>query len=90
MGLVYGVGNLGKFIGPAGLAVIAGSSNYVKPSVTLDGLVPGFAYFAAWYVIGAIAFAFIAMETRGRTIDEIDAELTAPSPARVKVTESVA
>jgi putative MFS transporter len=27
MGLVYGVGNLGKFIGPAGLALIAGSSN---------------------------------------------------------------
>ena len=25
MGLVYGVGNLGKFIGPAGLALIAGS-----------------------------------------------------------------
>jgi len=27
MGLAYGAGNLGKFIGPAGLAVIAGSSN---------------------------------------------------------------
>ena len=26
MGLVYGVGNLGKFIGPAGLALIAGGS----------------------------------------------------------------
>ena len=85
MGLVYGVGNLGKFIGPAGLAVIAGSSNYVKPAVTMSALVPGFAYFAAWYVIGAIAFAFIAMETRGRTIDEIDAELNgqvSPAPAR--------
>jgi putative MFS transporter len=76
MGLVYGVGNLGKFIGPAGLALIAGSSNYVKPQATLDALVPGFAYFASWYVLGAIAFAFIAMETRGRTIDDIDAELT--------------
>ncbi|HKS89283.1 MAG TPA: MFS transporter [Stellaceae bacterium] len=78
MGFVYGVGNLGKFIGPAGLAVIAGSSNYVKPGVTMSALVPGFAYFAAWYVLGAIAFAFIAMETRGRTIDEIDAELSGP------------
>ncbi len=79
MGLVYGVGNLGKFIGPAGLALIAGSSNYVKPQATLDALIPGFAYFASWYVLGALAFAFIAMETRGRTIDEIDAELTAPA-----------
>ncbi len=32
MGFVYGVGNLGKFIGPAGLALIAGSSNFVKPA----------------------------------------------------------
>lgn len=39
MGFVYGVGNLGKFIGPAGLALIAGSSNYVKPAATLDALV---------------------------------------------------
>ena len=31
MGFVYGVGNLGKFIGPAGLALIAGSSNFVSP-----------------------------------------------------------
>jgi MFS transporter, putative metabolite:H+ symporter len=84
MGLVYGVGNLGKFIGPAGLALIAGSSNYVKPQATLDALIPGFDYFASWYVLGAIAFAFIAMETRGRTIDEIDAELTAPARSGAK------
>ena len=45
MGLVYGVGNLGKFIGPAGLALIAGSSNYVKPEATLDALIPGFRLF---------------------------------------------
>jgi putative MFS transporter len=82
MGLVYGVGNLGKFIGPAGLALIAGSSNYVKPAATLDALVPGFAYFAAWYVLGVFAFAFIAMETRGRSIDEIDAELTGQPAAK--------
>ncbi len=34
MGVGYGVGNLGKFIGPAGLAVIAGSSNFVSPKAT--------------------------------------------------------
>ncbi|HJU15548.1 MAG TPA: MFS transporter [Stellaceae bacterium] len=87
MGLVYGVGNLGKFIGPAGLAVIAGSSNYVKPEATLNALVPGFLYFASWYVLGALAFWLIAMETRGRTIDEIDAELSGPAqPAATKAT----
>src|SRR6516162_10883500 len=81
MGFVYGVGNLGKFIGPAGLALIAGSSNFVNPQATLDALVPGFNYFASWYVLGALAFWLIAMETRGRTIDEIDSALDRPMPA---------
>src|SRR6516225_11941773 len=81
MGFVYGVGNLGKFIGPAGLALIAGSSNFVNPQATLDALIPGFNYFAFWYVLGAVAFWLIAMETRGRTIDEIDSELSRPRAA---------
>jgi putative MFS transporter len=84
MGLVYGVGNLGKFIGPAGLALIAGSDNFVSPKATLDALIPGFNYFAFWYVLGALAFWLIAIETRGRTIDEIDSELRAPSTEPVK------
>jgi putative MFS transporter len=89
MGLVYGVGNLGKFIGPAGLALIAGSSNYVAPKATLDALVPAFNYFAFWYVLGAAAFWFIGFETSGRSIEQIDVELSAPSaePARIPVTE---
>lgn len=74
MGVVYGVGNLGKFIGPLGLALIAGSDNYVKPAATMAALVPGFAYFAYWYLLGAFAFWLIGAETRGRTIDEIDDE----------------
>jgi putative MFS transporter len=76
MGFVYGVGNLGKFIGPAGLALIAGSSNYVKPAATLDALVPGFIYFAVWYVLGAFAFWFVGFETSRRSIEEIDRALS--------------
>jgi putative MFS transporter len=79
MGLVYGVGNLGKFIGPAGLALIAGSANYVAPKATLDALIPAFNYFAFWYVLGAAAFWFIGFETGGRSIEEIDAELSGPA-----------
>jgi putative MFS transporter len=77
MGLVYGVGNLGKFIGPAGLALIAGSSSYVAPKATLDAIIPAFNYFGFWYILGAVAFWFIGFETRGRTIEEIDATLSA-------------
>jgi putative MFS transporter len=79
MGLVYGIGNLGKFIGPAGLALIAGSSNYVKPEATLDALIPGFNYFAFWYVLGAFAFWFIGVETSRRSIGEIDSALGRPT-----------
>jgi putative MFS transporter len=79
MGFVYGVGNLGKFIGPAGLALIAGSSNYVKPEATLDALIPGFNYFAFWYVLGAFAFSFIGFETSRRSIEQIDEALGRPA-----------
>lgn len=75
MGLGYGFGNLGKFIGPAGLAVIAGSTNFVTPKATLAALVPAMNYFAFWYLVGAAAIWFIGFETRGRTIGEIDGTL---------------
>ena len=80
MGFGYGIGNLGKFIGPAGLALIAGSAHYVSPQATLDALIPGMNYFAFWYVLGAAAIWFIGFETRGRTIEEIDSTLTAGTP----------
>jgi MFS transporter, putative metabolite:H+ symporter len=77
MGLGYGFGNLGKFIGPAGLAVIAGSDNFVTPKATLDALVPAMNYFGFWYLVAAAAIWFIGFETKGRTIGEIDSTLTA-------------
>jgi len=80
LGLAYGAGNLGKFIGPAGLALIAGSSNLVSPQATLDALIPAMNYFALWSVLGVIAALFIGFETRGRTIDEIDAALALRRP----------
>jgi putative MFS transporter len=79
-GLVYGMSNLGKFIGPAGLAVIIGTSNYVSPKATLAGIVPGFNYFAVWYVLAIVAYLLIGFETRGRTIEELDAALAQPKP----------
>jgi putative MFS transporter len=80
MGLVYGVGNLGKFIGPAGLALIAGSSNFVSPQATLSALLPAMNYFAVWYFIGMFA-ALYGVETRGRTIEAIDDAMSGAAPA---------
>jgi putative MFS transporter len=81
-GLVYGCSNLAKFIGPAGLAVIAGASDYVAPKATLDALVPAFNYFAAWYLLAVVSFLFVGIETRGRTIEELDAALARPVPIK--------
>ena len=44
MGFSYGIGNLGKIIGPLGLALIVGSSNYVSPKVTSRRDLPGAAF----------------------------------------------
>ncbi|HVA15000.1 MAG TPA: MFS transporter [Stellaceae bacterium] len=80
-GVVYGTSSLGKFIGPAGLALIAGASNYVTPKATLAALVPAFAYFASWYILAVVAFLFIGIETKGRTIEELDMALGSSAAA---------
>jgi len=89
MGLAYGAGNLGKFIGPAGLALIAGSSNFVSPQATVDALIPAMNYFAVWYALALIAVLFFGFETRGRTINEINQELAGPAaePGPVSASE---
>jgi len=45
--------------------------------------VPAFIYFAAWYLLAVGAFLFVGIETRGRTIEELDAALARPVPGRV-------
>jgi putative MFS transporter len=79
MGLGYGVGNLGKIIGPLGLALIVGSSDYINPKATLPALGPAFLYFASWWIVGAIAFWLIGLETRARSFEEIDAAVGQPA-----------
>jgi hypothetical protein len=68
---------LGKIIGPIGLALIVGSSNIVKPDVTIAAILPCFLYLAAWSALAGFAYAFIGFETKGRSIEDIDRELTA-------------
>src|SRR5215510_6152135 len=79
MGLSYGVGNLGKFVGPLGLALIMGAGDLIKPAApNLVMLGPAFLYFASWYVLGLIGFWAFGYEPRGRTFEEIDDALDAP------------
>jgi putative MFS transporter len=77
MGLSYGTGNLGKFIGPLGLALIMGAGDIIKPAApNLVMLGPAFVYFALWNLLGLVGF-WIGPEPKGRTFDEIDSTLDA-------------
>jgi MFS transporter, putative metabolite:H+ symporter len=76
MGASYGFGGVGKIIGPLGLALIVGSSNIVKPEVSVGKIVPAFIYLGAWFALAGAVYGFFGMETRGRSIEQIDKDLT--------------
>src|SRR5438552_5891054 len=89
MGISYGTGNLGgKVLGPAGLALIMGAGDIIKPAApNLVMLGPAFIYFASWLVLGIIGFWVFGPETKGRTFEEMDDALrtsaASAAPARV-------
>jgi putative MFS transporter len=64
MGFSYGIGNLGKIIGPLGLALIAGSSDLVSPKATIDALFPAFLFLAFWYGQAALMFLLLGFEPK--------------------------
>ena len=89
MGSAYGFGGIGKIIGPLGLALIVGSSDVIKPQVSLDAIMPAFLYFGAWLVVAGLAYAVFGIETKGRSIEAIDGDLRATVPASVGLTQAM-
>jgi putative MFS transporter len=77
MGSAYGFGGIGKIIGPAGLALIVGSSNYLKPDVPLPQIPTAFLYLGCWFLMAGVVYYFFGLETKGKSIDQIDRELAA-------------
>ena len=75
MGSAYGFGGIGKIIGPLGLALLVGSSNVVKPEATVAAILPAFLYFGCWFALAGIVYYFFGIETKGRSIEEIDRDL---------------
>ena len=75
MGFSYGIGNLGKIIGPLGLALIVGSGNYLKPDVPLPEIPLAFVYLGCWFLMAGAVYYFLGIETRGKSIEQIDREL---------------
>jgi putative MFS transporter len=83
MGLGYGVGNLGKIISPLGLALIVGGSDFVKPAASVGAILPAMFFLAFWAALAALAFVVLGIETKGRSIEDIDASLAQATPVKV-------
>jgi putative MFS transporter len=77
MGSAYGFGGLGKIIGPLGLALIIGASDVLKPGAPVHNIVPAFVYLACWFAMAGAVYLFLGIETKGRSIEDIDQSLTA-------------
>jgi MFS transporter, putative metabolite:H+ symporter len=77
MGSAYGFGGIGKIIGPVGLALIVGSNNYLKPDVPLPQIPLAFLYLGCWFLMAGIVYFFFGLETKGKSIEDIDRELNA-------------
>lgn len=74
LGSAYGVGSIGKIIGPLGLGLMLGSDNVMSPAATVDAVLPAFCYLAAWAALTGLVFLFLAEETRGRSLQDIDGD----------------
>jgi MFS transporter, putative metabolite:H+ symporter len=75
MGSAYGFGGIGKIIGPVGLALIVGSNNYLKPDVPLPQMPTAFLYLGCWFLMAGIVYYFFGIETKGKSLEQIDREL---------------
>jgi putative MFS transporter len=69
MGSAYGFGGIGKFVGPMGLAVIAGVS--AAPNTAGVSVQTAFLYFAIWYALSGLAYMLLGIETKGQSIEAI-------------------
>ena len=64
-GLGQGANGAGKIIGPLSLAVIAGTSNVLKPAATEAAVFPAFMFLAYCGLAIGLAFTFLGGETHG-------------------------
>ena len=72
-GLGQAANGVGKILGPLSLAVIAGTSNVLKPAATEAAVFPAFMFLACCGLAVGLAFTFLAHETHGKAVPQ-DAE----------------
>jgi putative MFS transporter len=76
MGAAWGVGGVGRILGPMILAIFAGSSNLVLPKPTTAAITPAYVFFALCGLALSVTYYF-SRETRNKSVAEIEAMLTA-------------
>lgn len=75
-GSSYGFGGIGKIIGPVGLGLILGTGvSLSNPKVGISGITPALIFLGVIMVFTLIGFV-IAFETKGKSLEAIDAEIT--------------
>jgi len=84
-GLGQGANGAGKIIGPLSLAVIAGTSNVLKPAATEAAVFPAFMFLACCGLAIGLAFTFLGDETHGKAVPQ-DAEAGAAVAVPVTTT----
>ena len=80
MGVAYGFGSLGGLLAPGGLELLMGAPNFFGPPATPASILLATFFFATWHAIAGLVFWLFAIETRGRSIEEIDTALSRVEP----------
>jgi MFS transporter, putative metabolite:H+ symporter len=65
-------GSVGKIIGPMGLALMAGSSDLIKPAATVTAIVPAFQFLAFWFFLAGLTYLVSGIEASGKTLEAMD------------------
>lgn len=75
--MAYSFSGIGKISGPAGLALIIGSFNFITPQAMLPAVLLAFVYLACRRALAGLVYGLIGIETKGRSFAEIDGMLRA-------------
>jgi putative MFS transporter len=88
-GLNLASNGLGKILGPASLAIIAGTGNLLTPYATEQAILPGFLFLSVCALGIGLAFTFLGPETHGKPLAMEDDEAPARTPAALAVSGRV-
>jgi MFS transporter, putative metabolite:H+ symporter len=77
MGLAWTASGIGRILGPAGVALIAGTGDLVDPDATLAALKPAFLYLAGLSLLIGLGFLLVRLEPHGSDLETLSADLIA-------------